>query len=52
MEIADVGAHKIIIFAPFLIIIIIIILLFLSFFLSVDHELVHGRSQELPDRIS
>jgi hypothetical protein len=24
----------------------------LSFFLSVDHELVHGRSQELLDRIS
>ena len=44
-----------IVFAPFLIIIIIIIiiiLLFLSFFLSVDHELVHGRSQELLDRIS
>jgi hypothetical protein len=35
-----------------IIIIIIIILLFLSFFLSVDHELVHGRSQELLDRIS
>ena len=46
----------IIIIAPFLIIIIIIILLrllfLLSFFLSVDHELVHGRSQELLDRIS
>ena len=25
---------------------------FLSFFLSVAHELVHGRSQELQDRIS
>jgi hypothetical protein len=24
----------------------------LSFFLSVDHELVHGRSRELLDRIS
>jgi uncharacterized membrane protein len=42
---------RLIVFAPILIIIIIIIL-FLSFFLSVDHELVHGRSQELLDRIS
>jgi hypothetical protein len=33
-------------------IIIIILFLFLSFFLSVDHELVHGRTQELLDRIS
>jgi hypothetical protein len=37
---------RLIVFAPFLVIIIIIIL-----FLSVDHELVHGRSQELLDRI-
>ena len=44
----------IIIIAPFLIIIIILLrlLFLLSFFLSVDHELVHGRSQELLDRIS
>ena len=34
-----------IVFAPFLLLIIIIILLL---FLSVDHEIVHGRSQELP----
>ena len=44
-------------FASFLIIIIIIIIiiilfLFLFLFLSADHELVHGRSQELLDRIS
>jgi uncharacterized protein YpmS len=43
---------RLIVFAPFLItIIIILLLLFLSFFLSVDHELVHGRSQKLLDRI-
>ena len=47
---------RLIVFAPFLIIIIIIIiiliLLFLFLFLSADRELVHGRSQELQDRIS
>jgi hypothetical protein len=47
------NAWRLIVFAPFLItIIIILLLLFLSFFLSVDHELVHGRSQKLLDRIS
>jgi hypothetical protein len=29
----------------------LLLLLLFSFFLSVDHELVHGRSQELVDRI-
>ena len=29
-----------------------VLLLLFSFFLSVDHELVHGKSQELLDRIS
>jgi hypothetical protein len=29
-----------------------LLLLFLFFFLSVHYELVHGRSQELQDRIS
>ena len=38
-----------IVFAPFLLlIIIIIIIIILLLFLSVDHEIVHGRSQELP----
>jgi NhaP-type Na+/H+ or K+/H+ antiporter len=40
---------RLIVFAPFLIIIIIILVLS---FLSVHHELIHGRSQELQDRIS
>ena len=40
---------RLIVFAPFLLIIIIIILLLL---LSLRHERVHGRSQELLDRIS
>ena len=38
---------RLIVFAPFLIIIIIILLL-----LSLRHKRVHGRSQELLDRIS
>ena len=40
---------RLIVFAPFLIIISIILL---SFFLSLAHKLVHGRSRELLDRIS
>ena len=44
---------RLIVFAPFLIIISIILLsFFLSFFLSLAHKLVHGRSRELLDRIS
>jgi hypothetical protein len=50
---------RLIVFAPFLITVLLLLLLFLfsfSFFsfsfLSADHELVHGRSQELLDRIS
>ena len=39
---------RLIVFAPFLLIIIIILLLLLS----LRHERVHGRSQELLDRIS
>ena len=31
---------------------LLLLLLLLLFFLSVHHELVHGRSQELQDRIS
>jgi hypothetical protein len=37
----------------FLILLLLFLFLFLLFsFLSVHHELVHGRSQELQDRIS
>ena len=44
---------RLLVFAPFLIfILLLLLLLLLSFFSSVAHELVHSRSQELPDRIS
>ena len=37
----------------FLLLLLLLLLLLFSFsFLSADHELVHGRSQELRDRIS
>ena len=36
----------------FLLRFLLLLFLFLFFFLSVHHELVHGRSQELQDRIS
>ena len=36
----------------FLLLLLLLLLLFSFSFLSVDHELVHGRSQELLDRIS
>ena len=39
-------------FLFFLILLLLLLLLLFSFFLSVDHELVHGRSQEHHDRIS
>ena len=35
-----------------LLLLFLFFLFFLFFFLSVHHELVHGRSQELQDRIS
>ena len=36
----------------FLLLLFLFLFLFLFSFLSVHHELVHGRSQELQDRIS